>query len=109
MMSAPMSTAAARLLRALTRRSGVSRDRILLSSWTSVDWQSLIFVGERHEAQFRVTGADSMAIARRIVDGIGDAEFDIPGQIVADIVAGPPQDEDDGSTLVSIEALTIAE
>jgi hypothetical protein len=42
--------------------------------------------------------------------GIDDAEFNIPGQIVADInVAGPPVRASDGSTSLSIEALTIAE
>jgi hypothetical protein len=42
--------------------------------------------------------------------GIEDAEFNIPGQIVADInIAGPPVPASDGSTSLSIEALTIAE
>ena len=109
-MSTPMSSAAMGLLRALVTRSGVPRDRILLSAWHSVDWQSLTFVGERHEAQIRVIGPESAAIVSRILDGIGDADFDVRGHIVADIAAvGSPQVESDGSSLFSIEALTIAE
>ena len=42
--------------------------------------------------------------------GLQDAEFDIPGQIVADItvVAGPDR-ASDGSTTLNLEALTVAE
>jgi hypothetical protein len=105
-----MSPALRRLLRALTIRAGIPSDRILLIEWASVDWHSLTFVGERHEAQLRVTGADSDVIAMQIVDGLDDAEFNIPGQIFADIAAvGAPIREDDGSTLVCIEAVTVAE
>ena len=39
-----------------------------------------------------------------------DAEFDIPGQIVADVaLAAQPVRNDDGSTSVKFEALTVAE
>jgi hypothetical protein len=109
MMGRLLTPAAAALLRALIARSGVPRDRILLSSWTSTDWQSLTFVGERHTAQLRVTGPDSAAVAARIADGLQDAEFAIAGQIVADIAVIGLAQEEDGATLLSIEALTIAE
>jgi hypothetical protein len=43
-------------------------------------------------------------------DGLPEAEFNISGQIVADIaVAGVPVRGADGSTTVTIEALTVAE
>jgi hypothetical protein len=43
-------------------------------------------------------------------DGLQDAEFSIPGMIVADIaVAGTPRRAFDGSTEVMIEALTISD
>jgi|tagenome__1003787_1003787.scaffolds.fasta_scaffold20974857_3 hypothetical protein len=104
----PVSPAAAALLRALVSRAGADRDRILLSDVRSVDWQSLTFAGERHEIELRVTAAGS----RQIVDGmcadLGDAEFSIPGAIVADInVVGVSPLAADGSTIVRIEALTI--
>jgi hypothetical protein len=105
-----MSAAASGLLRALVARAGAPRDRILLTDVQSVDWQSLTFVGERHVLHLRVAGEGSQTIVERVCRGIDDAEFNIPGQIVADInVAGPPVRASDGSTSLSIEALTIAE
>ena len=45
-----------------------------------------------------------------MADGIEDAEFSIPGQIVADIAApGDAVQAPDGSTSLTIEALTVAE
>jgi hypothetical protein len=42
--------------------------------------------------------------------GLADADFVIPGQIVADITTiGEPKLAEDGATEVSLEALTIAE
>lgn len=55
MMKLALSAAAAGLLRALLARAGVSRDRILLTEFRSVDWNSLTFSGERHEIDFRVS------------------------------------------------------
>ena len=109
-MRLPMSQAATGLLRALIGRAGVPRDRILLSNWTSVDWQSLTFVGERHTILMRIAGPHSEAVAGRMTHGIEDADFVIPGRIVADIsVVGEPKPCGDGSTELSLEALTIAE
>ena len=48
----PMSSAGAALLRALLTRALVNRDRILLTDYKATDWQSLTFVGERHELRF---------------------------------------------------------
>lgn len=110
MMKPQLSLAASGLLRAILARTGVDRDRILICSWTSVDWQSLTFVGERHEALFRVAGPDAARLVAMIADGIDEAEFAIAGQIVADIaVAEPPEPQPDGSILVNIEALTVNE
>ena len=110
MMKLAMSRAAMGLLRALIGRAGVPRDRILLTQWRSVDWQSLTFVGERHNISLRITGPHSDAIAKRLTTGLEDADLVIPGQIVADIaVAGEPKLCRDGSTELSLEALTIAE
>lgn len=110
MMSLAMSPAAANLLRAIMARARVSRDRILLSDAKSVDWQSLTFVGERHHFQLRVPGRDSREVVERLCDGLEDAEFSIPGQIVADInIVGEPVRSSDGSTSLWIEALTVSE
>lgn len=105
-----MSNAASALLRVLIARAGVPRDRILLTAVHSVDWQSLTFSGERHHVSLRVTGSDSASGVGRMLDGLEDAEFSIPGIIVADIaVLGEPDRAPDGSTSVTIEALTVGD
>ena len=106
----PMSCAGAALLRALLTRALVNRDRILLTEYRSTDWQSLTFVGERHELRFRATGPDAQIIYERMTDRLADTEFTIPRQIVADVVLfGQPSREPDGSISFTIEALTIQE
>ncbi len=111
MTKIPMSVAAAGLLRALLARArNGHRDRILLTEFESTEWQSLTFIGERHRIQFRITGPDSAEVVRTLTHGLEDAEFSIPGQIVADIaLASGPQPNSDGSVSVHLEALTIAE
>jgi hypothetical protein len=105
-----MSAAASALLRALIARACVPRDRILLTDVQTIDWQSLTFVGERHQFHLRVPGGDSSAVVERMCGGLEDAEFSISGQIVADIaVVGEPIRATDGSITLTIEALTVAE
>ena len=105
-----MSSAAAALLRALTARSGVEKNRILLTDVRSTDWQSLTFAGERHRLSLRISGADSGTIAQRMCVGLDEYEFSIGAAIVADIaVTGTPRQAPDGSTELVIEALTIAD
>ena len=110
MMKLAMSPAAAGLLRALLLRAGVDRNRILLSDFRSTDWRSLTFAGERHRIDLRIPGPDAAAIARSLTDDLGEAEFAIPGQIVADIaVGGAMIEHPDGAVSLTIEALTIEE
>ena len=106
----PMSSACAALLRALLTRALVDRDGILLTNYRATDWQSLTFVGERHELSFRIAGPDAQLIYERLTDKLDDTEFAIPRQIVADVVVyGQPLREPDGSISFTIEALTIQE
>ena len=110
MMRIPMSDAAAGLLRALVARAAVPRDRILLTDFRSTDWQSLTLIGERHHIGLRIPEPDADAIAQQLIGGIEDAEFAIPGHLVADItLAHPVERNGDGSISVEFEALTIAE
>ncbi len=110
MMKLGLSPAAAGLLRGLIARTGIDRDRILLSAYQSFDWQSLTFIGERHEIELRIPGPDSALVAARLTDGLAEAEFSVPGQIVADIsLQRPTSANPDGSTTLHLEALTIAE
>jgi len=110
MLNIVMSRAASGLLRALLDRAGDQRDRILLSEVQSVDWQSLTLAGERHEIQLRIPGPGAELFLGKFLDGIEEAEFLIPGQILADIaVAGFPVRALDGSVTLAIEALTVVE
>ena len=110
MMKLALSTAAAGLLRALVARAGIDRDRILLTHFRSIDWQSLTFIGERHEMELRLPGPEADRLAERLTGGLADAEFSIPGQIVADIgLERAPAHNPDGSISLFLEALTIAE
>ena len=109
-MRLAMSPAAAGLLRALLARSGVERDRILLTEFRSTDWQSLTFIGEQHKIRLRVTAPEAAPIAARLVNGLEDCEFSIPGHCVADVaLAGEPEAQADGSVTLTIEALTVEE
>jgi hypothetical protein len=96
-------------MRALMARANVPRNRILLTDAKSIDWRSLTFAGERHLFDLRITGPDSQSVVERMCDGLEDAEFAIPGVIVADIRATTPSRSLDGSTNLRIEALTIEE
>src|SRR5262245_39546443 len=110
MMKLALSAAAAGLLRSLLARAGIDRDRILLTEFRSVDWQSLTFIGERHEMELRIPAPGAIELAGRITEGLEEAEFAIPGQIVADIRLDRPfQHNPDGSISLFLEALTIAE
>ena len=110
MLNFVMSRAASALLRALLDRAGDQRDRILLSEIHSVDWQSLTLAGERHWMRLRILGPDAEQIVGGFINGIEDAEFSIPGHIVADIaVDGTPTRELDASVSLAIEALTVLE
>jgi len=105
----PLSRAAAALLRALIARSGLDRDRILLSEGHSTDWQSLTFAGEQHRLLLRLVGPDAGVAGSRLLDGLEDAEFALPGHLVADIRAEQRSEAGDGSITIAVDALTIAE
>ena len=110
MMKIAMSRPAAALLRAILARAADGKNRILLTDYHSVEWQSLTFVGERHSLTLKIVGDEPHRLMQRLTGGIEDAEFAIPGHLVADIVLwGEPREEDDGAVSLTIEALTIAE
>lgn len=86
----------------------IDRDRIILIECRSVDWQSLTFIGERHEVSLRLPPPRSNEALAALMDGLEDAEFEIPGNVLVDIaLMGSPVEEQDGSILVDLEALTI--
>ena len=110
MMKLAMSPAAAGLLRALLARAGVDRNRILLTEFRSTDWHSLTFAGERHRIDLRIPGPGAAAVAEQLTRDLGEAEFAIPRQIVADIVVeGAMIQHPDGAISLTVEALTVEE
>jgi hypothetical protein len=110
MMKLAMSPAAAGLLRALLNRAGVDRNRILLTNFRSSDWHSLTLAGERHRIELRVPGPGAAGVAELLTRDLGHAEFEIPGQIVADIALdGAVVEHPDGAISLTIEALTVEE
>lgn len=109
MMRPAMSATAAGLISALLARSGIARERVLLTDYRSTEWHSLTFDGERHQIGFRFPGPDSSGAVKRLLDGLADAEFALRGQLVADIaVEHRPKLHPDGAISVGLEALTIA-
>lgn len=106
----PLTRSAAALFRALVTRAGLPADRILLNHVTTTDWHSLTLEGERHRFALRLTGASAEVGAQALCNGLEDAEFALPGWIVADIaVESGPAIGPDGSVELGIEALTIRE
>ena len=103
------SAAATQLLRSLVARSGLDEDRIVVGNLQSVDWQSLTFTGERHEIALRLSGPDARAALALLRDGLADAEWRLSGHVVADILIVGTTAQDDGSIVVEIEALTLAD
>lgn len=104
-----LSTAGGALLRALLARVGEDRSRVLLTSWLSVDWQSLTFVGERHMASFSISGGDAVGLARRFTEGLADADLPLGGgRFVADLQVMDRSDPTpEGAVVVELEALTL--
>ncbi len=108
-MRPSMSSAATLLLRSLMARTGFDHDRIFVGRFHSVDWQSLTFAGERHEISLRIPGPDASGAMALLRDGLADAEWQLKGHVVADIVIVAETIADDGSILVEIEALTLSD
>jgi hypothetical protein len=105
-----MSPAASAILRALTGRARVERNRSLLTDACSVDWCSLTNNGERQQLRWRGPGPEAASVVERMCDGLEDAEFSIPGVIVADIVLVDSSRRSlDGSISLTVEALTVTE
>ncbi len=109
MMKWAMSSAAAGLLRGLLNRAGIERNRILLTEFRSVDWQSLTFEGERHVIGLRIPASEGERLADQLLNGLEEAEIPIPGHALADIAVVRRSVARDGVVVLELEALTIAD
>lgn len=96
-----LDPALAGLVRALRRRDG---GMLVLLEGASTPWASATFTGGRHRLAVRCEGADGAGRAAILAAGIEEAEFAIPGHLVAEIgeveVAGNE---------VRLEALTVVD
>ena len=104
-----LSRPAAALVRAISAQAETAGHRILLIEVRSIDWQSLTFTGERHEIVLSVEGPRPLTAARGLLGALQEAEFSIPGHIVADIGGKLLNEDENSSVSVAIEALTIVE
>lgn len=87
----------------------MNRDRIRISAFRSVDWQSLTFTGERHEISLRIPGPGAEQAAALLRDGLADAEWSLRGHVVAEILIVGERQAPDGAILVDLEALTLSD
>lgn len=107
----------ASLVRGITAQaelSAVDREETILivESLHTTDWASATFVGAQHRLQLRLQGCPpAVEAAAAALDHLATREFDIAGQIVADITATRinTQNMDDGLVSISlmVNALTI--
>lgn len=49
-------------------------------------WASITFAGTRHELVLQFAGIEQVEAGERLIEQLGDHEFTIPGQLVADAV-----------------------
>ncbi len=89
-LSLPARGTPSRLVKSLARLIGGVAPRPLfpllaLEGVTTMPWASATFDGARHRLDLRLHGdaADIGDALDRLVDGLADHEFDLPGQIVA--------------------------
>jgi hypothetical protein len=69
-------------------------------------WASITFSGARHQLCLRLAGEGAKDAADGFVSGLCEADFHLPGHILADIALSSRQDSADGVRL-KLEALTV--
>lgn len=74
----------------------------------SRSWASVTFSGARHELSLRVPGEGAGALADAFLADLDEAQFRLPGHILADIALVGRADGADGVT-IRLEALTVEE
>ncbi|MGF1549310.1 MAG: hypothetical protein ACFBQW_02070 [Sphingomonadaceae bacterium] len=98
----------AALARALLARAGADAALFAIEAAGSEPWASVTFVGARHLLRIRIAGEGAGDAADRFLAGLEEAEFALPGHIVADIGCAARAEGGGGVTL-EIAALTIEE
>lgn len=94
------------LCRSLMARLGAAPQALRHSA--SQPWCSATFTGARHQLAVALDDGGMLQQARALVAQGEEAEFSLPGHIVADMAARlETQTAPDGPTLLRIEALTV--
>lgn len=99
----PADRACAALLRALRPLAGP----FSLISTASRDWASATFEGARHRLAIALEGEDAAIRAARLQRNLSEADLDLAGSFVADILVIARLDGE--VPVLAIEALTIDE
>ncbi len=107
MMRMHFSRAGAGLVRALLARAEAPADSVRLVAYRATEWRSMTFDGERHEIRLRLAGETSDVALARLLDGLGEHEFDLGEDLVADIGGTRTPAGADGAIELMIEALTV--
>ena len=116
----PLTGAAGRLVRQLARLVSGPAEMIPIYPMLAVEgvlstpWSSATFEGERHRLDLRLHG-DSATIAAaldRLIALLPDAEFDLPGEIVAEarlVSMAVDPDPSVAALAIRIEFLTVVD
>jgi hypothetical protein len=107
-MRALTEDAATALLCALSANFGTFRGLFRVDSISSRPWASVTFSGARHRIALTLEGEGAAAAADSFAARLGDAEFDLQGHILADIVlAGEERSPSGDRVAMRVEALTV--
>jgi hypothetical protein len=77
-----------------------------IMSSTMVPWASITFTGARHRYVMLVSGDKAIGAVRHMERNIGNAEFEIRNQLVADVSISAPAC-DTALMQIEIEAITV--
>ena len=116
----PLRGAVPLLVKQLSRLIGDSAGPVplypmlVVEAATTRPWSSATFDGERHRLELRLhgTAADIGDALERLLERLPDAEFDLPGQIVAEaklVALGVDPDPAVAAVALTIEVLTVVD
>ena len=96
------------LTRALQAEIDGFPGKTLVFPLTCTPWASITFAGARHHLMLEWTGPGAAGAAAEFFGRMGDIQFALPGQIVADLALLADHRRDDGAyAALEIELLTI--
>jgi len=70
-------------------------------------WCSATFLGAQHRLTLRIDGPDAVNQASALANGLGEAEFNLRGHIVADVTVDEVHADGENSAILSLAVLTI--